>query len=69
MEWLLKSIQSFTDKDNFSKKLYLIDNSPHPNDILQAMESEKIKYIFNNHNLGFGKAHNIGIQKAVAERF
>ena len=68
MEWLLKSIQSFTDKDNFSKKLYLIDNSPHPNDILQAMESEKIKYIFNNRNLGFGKAHNIGIQKAVAEK-
>lgn len=68
MDWLLKSIQSFTNKDNFSKKLYLIDNSPYPNDILQAMESEKIKYIFNNRNLGFGKAHNIGIQKAVAER-
>ena len=67
MDWLLKSIQSFTDKDNFSKKLYLIDNSPTPNEVLQALESEKIEYIFNNRNLGFGKAHNQGIKKAIAD--
>lgn len=66
MDWLLKSIQSFTDKDNFSKKLYLIDNSPNPNEVLQAMESDKIEYIFNNRNVGFGKAHNQGIKKAIA---
>jgi len=67
MDWLLKSIQSFTDKDNFSKKLYLIDNSPNPNEVLLAMESEKIEYIFNNRNVGFGKAHNQGIKKAIAD--
>jgi hypothetical protein len=68
MDWLQKSIQSFTDKENFTKKLYLIDNSPHPNEALQAMESEKVEYIFNHRNVGFGKAHNQGIKKAIAEK-
>lgn len=67
MDWLLKSIQSFIDKNNFSKKLYLIDNSPVQNKELQALASEKIEYIFNNRNMGFGKAHNLGIKKAIAD--
>lgn len=68
MEWLLKSINSFIDKDNFPKKLFLIDNSPAPNEVLQKMGNDKIEYIFNNRNVGFGKAHNQGIKKAVAEK-
>lgn len=67
MDWLLKSIHSFTDKENFSKKLYLIDNSPSPNKELQLLAGETIEYLFTNRNLGFGKAHNIGIKKASAE--
>lgn len=67
MDWLLKSIQSFIDKENFSKKLYLIDNSPIRNKELEALSSEKIEYLFNNRNLGFGRAHNLGIKKAIAE--
>jgi GT2 family glycosyltransferase len=67
MDWLLKSIQSFIDKDNFPKKLYLIDNSPILNKELEALASEKIEYLFNNRNLGFGRAHNLGIKKAIAE--
>ena len=45
--------------------LYLIDNSP-TNDlnILKKIDEERIEYFFQNNNLGFGKAHNIGIQFA-----
>lgn len=66
MDWLLKSIQSFIDKDNFTKKLYLIDNSPILNKEVEALSSDQIEYIFNNRNVGFGKAHNQGIKKAIA---
>lgn len=68
MDWLMKSIRSYTDKENFDKKLYLIDNSPEPNIELEKLSGEKIEYIFNNRNLGFGKAHNIGLRKAIAEK-
>ena len=67
MDWLLKSIRSFVDKDNFTKKLYLIDNSPIRNKELEALASDQIEYLFNNRNLGFGKAHNLGIKKAISE--
>lgn len=68
MDWLLKSIHSFVDKDNFSKKLFLIDNSPSPNKELERLAGDRIEYIFNNRNLGFGKAHNVGIRKAATEK-
>jgi len=68
MDWLLRSIQSFIDQDNFSKKLFLIDNSPSPSEQLQNITCAKIEYIFNNRNVGFGKAHNQGIKKAIAEK-
>jgi GT2 family glycosyltransferase len=68
MDWLMNSINSFIEKDNFTKKLYLIDNSPNPNKELEALVSDKIEYIFNNCNVGFGKAHNQGIKKATAEK-
>ncbi len=64
----MNSIQSFIDKDNFTKKLFLIDNSPTPNKELEALAGDQIEYIFNNQNVGFGKAHNQGIQKAIAEK-
>jgi GT2 family glycosyltransferase len=67
MDWLMKSIHSFIDKENFDKKLYLIDNSPVPNKDLEKLSGGKIEYVFNNKNLGFGKAHNIGLRKAIAE--
>lgn len=46
-----------------TRKLYIIDNSP--------METEwyfgraHIEYIFNNKNMGYGAAHNIGIRKSI----
>jgi GT2 family glycosyltransferase len=46
-------------------KLYLVDNSP--TDELKALVTDaRIEYFHNPSNPGFGAAHNIAIQKAVA---
>lgn len=52
---------------NFNIKIYLIDNSP--TDELRNLSKldSKITYIFNNANLGFGKAHNITLKKFIEE--
>ncbi len=47
-------------------KLYLIDNSP-TDDLKDICQSPRCEYIFNNENIGFGKAHNVGMQRAVTE--
>mgnify|MGYP001006667064 CR=1 FL=1 len=47
-------------------KLYISDNSINQN-IKQLCNDERIEYIYNNANLGFGKAHNIAIKKAIQE--
>ena len=48
-------------------KLYLIDNSP--TDALSCLANldSRIIYIFNNANLGYGKAHNIALRKSIEE--
>ena len=65
-EKVKKTIRSFLNT-NLAAKLYLIDNSS--NDNLKELKNiyEKIEYIFNNANLGYGKAHNIAIRKSIDE--
>lgn len=47
-------------------KIYLIDNSA--TDVLKRLANDdRIEYIFNNKNLGYGKGHNIGIFKSINE--
>lgn len=48
-------------------KLWLVDNSP--TDELKFLKDldNRIEYIFNNANLGFGKAHNIALRKSIEE--
>jgi len=48
-------------------KLYLIDNSP--TDALRCLVNldDRIIYIYNNANLGYGRAHNIAIKKSIDE--
>ncbi len=60
------AIESFL-KLTLTKKLYLVDNSP--TDELRALAdiSSDIAYIKTDSNLGFGKAHNIAMQKALTE--
>ncbi len=53
-------------------KLFLIDNSP--TNVLQTtlhtfIGDERVEYIFNNKNIGYGAGHNIAIRKSVAEQY
>lgn len=48
-------------------KIYLIDNST--TDYLARLKGidNRIEYLFNNANLGYGKAHNIALKKSLEE--
>jgi GT2 family glycosyltransferase len=65
-EQLIKAIGSFLNT-SLDVKLYLVDNSS--NDALKDLEKldERIEYIFNNANLGYGSAHNIAMQKSIED--
>ncbi len=61
---LLDAIQSFLIT-SLKVKLILVDNSP--TDVLKDLIiDERFEYIHNPSNPGFGAAHNIAIQKAIA---
>lgn len=47
-------------------KLFLVDNSP-TDDLKILVTNPRIKYLHNPSNPGFGAAHNIAIQRAIAE--
>jgi len=53
-------------KTTLNFKLYLIDNSP-ADDLKKLKRDDRTEYIFNNRNLGFGKAHNIAMARALHE--
>ena len=48
----------------FVAKVYWVDNSPVGTQQL-PLQSERIEYIYNNRNLGYGAAHNIAIRQSV----
>ncbi|WP_221394291.1 glycosyltransferase [Dyadobacter sp. NIV53] len=56
---LKEAIDSFLNT-KLDVLLYLIDNSP-VDDLREICKDRRVEYIFNNANLGFGRAHNIGI--------
>jgi len=66
-EQIKKAIKSFLDS-NLKVKLYLVDNSS--NNDLKKLENidNRIEYIFNNENLGYGKAHNIAMKKSIEDK-
>lgn len=53
-------------KSTLNFKLYLVDNSP-TDDLRKLSRDNRTEYIFNNKNLGFGKAHNIAMRRSVEE--
>jgi GT2 family glycosyltransferase len=63
-EQIKKAIESVLNTD-LNITLYLVDNSS--TDSLRKLEriDKRIVYIFNNSNLGFGKAHNIALKKSI----
>lgn len=54
---LKRAIESFLSTD-LNVRLYIVDNSP-TDEIKFLCKDDKIEYIFNNKNIGFGAAHNI----------
>lgn len=56
-EMLNKAISSFLNTE-MDVKLYIVDNSP-TDEIKTLCNDSRIEYIFNNANVGFGKAHNV----------
>lgn len=65
-EQLIKVINSFLNT-SLKVKLYLVDNSS--NDDLKELKNldDRIQYIFNNANLGYGSAHNIAMRKSIVD--
>lgn len=65
-EQLIKVINSFLNT-SLEVKLYLVDNSS--NDDLKELKNldNRIEYIFNNANLGYGTAHNIAMRKSISD--
>jgi len=52
-------------KSKMLHTLYLIDNSSESKLSSLSHIANNIEYIFNNKNLGYGKAHNIAIKKSI----
>ncbi|WP_202923420.1 glycosyltransferase [Pontibacter pudoricolor] len=60
---LLEAITSFLNT-TLPVQLYLVDNSP--TDVLRLLcVDERLVYIFNNKNIGFGAGHNIAMREAL----
>lgn len=65
LKTLQKTVESFL-KTPISKKLFLIDNSPK-NEFETQFNQPEIEYIFVGENIGFGKAHNLVLDKINSE--
>ena len=61
IETLKKTVHSFLEVP-IKKKLYLVDNSPQKI-IHNYFKHPEIEYIFIGKNIGFGKAHNLILDK------
>ena len=66
---LKKVIDSYFACKSEALQLFLVDNSP--TDVLKSVltmyPDKEIHYIFNNENMGYGKAHNIAIKKSMEQ--
>lgn len=66
IETLERAIKSFLNTE-LNVKLYLIDNSPTDNLKILKQIDNRIEYIYNNENVGFGAGHNIAIKRVIDE--
>lgn len=62
-EVLARTIESYLAATN-EGTLYVIDNSP-TNVAQHSCRHPRVEYIFNSSNIGYGRAHNIAIQKTI----
>jgi hypothetical protein len=65
IEELKKAIESFLNS-KLDIKLYISDNSSDRR-IEGICSDSRVKYIYNNGNLGFGKGHNIAVKEAMKD--
>lgn len=63
---LLKAINSFLNT-KLNVRLFISDNSPNNSlkKVIESLNNNKIEYIFNNNNGGYGWGHNIAIRKII----
>ena len=66
---LKKVIDSYFACQSKQLQLFLVDNSPTDElkSIVTMYPDKEIHYIFNNENMGYGKAHNIAIKKSMEQ--
>lgn len=64
-EVLARTIESYLAASNNSK-LYVLDNSP-TDEARLLCQHPSIEYIFNGGNIGFGKAHNLVLEKLLPQ--
>lgn len=66
----LKCLNSIEKASDFEGKIYLIDNSEIPS-LENKLKSFRfqIEYLFQNDNIGFAKACNLGIGRSLKEKF
>lgn len=64
-EQIQKAIASFLNT-GLNVRLYVIDNSPDDK-ARELCEDERVVYVFNGRNLGFGAGHNIAIRNSLKE--
>ncbi|KIM09180.1 MAG: glycosyl transferase family 2 [Sulfurovum sp. PC08-66] len=64
-EQIKRVISSFFSTQ-LNVKLFLIDNSKEDSLKKLALTDDRIEYIFNNANIGYGAGHNIAMRKSIA---
>jgi GT2 family glycosyltransferase len=65
IEDLFKCLDSVL-KTKLEIKVIIVDNSSKRIN-LEKLKDERVEYIFNGRNLGFGKAHNIAIKRIIGK--
>ena len=60
---ILKQAADSFLQTNLNVKLYISDNSP-TDSLKELFNDQRVEYVFNNANIGFGKAHNLCIKLA-----
>ena len=63
---VMVALNSFLNT-NLDIKIHLIDNSDADHLKVLTQLDDRVTYLFNNGNLGFGKAHNLAIKHTIAE--
>jgi GT2 family glycosyltransferase len=59
------AVESVLREKKLINRLYFIDNSP--TDRLRRRFESRTEYIFNDNNLGFGRANNIAMRKSIED--